>query len=45
LAYTNGARAAEGLDYVPLPDSLVTTIRSTWASDLKDASDKPLMLH
>jgi phosphate transport system substrate-binding protein len=44
-AYTNGARAAEDLDYVPLPDSLVTTIRSTWASDLKDASDKPLMLH
>lgn len=44
-AYSSGAKAAEDLDYVPLPDSLVTTIRATWVSDLKDSSNKPLALH
>lgn len=44
-AYTSGAKAAEDLDYVPLPESLVSTIRTTWSTDLKDGADKPLMLH
>lgn len=44
-AYSSGAKAAEDLDYVPLPESLVTAIRATWGSDLKDSANKPLALH
>ncbi|REG50915.1 phosphate ABC transporter substrate-binding protein (PhoT family) [Paraburkholderia sp. BL6669N2] len=29
-AFINGGRAAEDLDYIPLPDSVVTEIRSQW---------------
>jgi phosphate transport system substrate-binding protein len=34
-AYQNGAKMAEELDYVPLPDSLVQQVRSTWKSQIK----------
>lgn len=34
-AYRNGAPAAEALDYVPLPQSLVRQIRHTWKSQIK----------
>ncbi len=33
--YTNGDAAAKALDYVPLPDSLVTQIKTYWAANLK----------
>jgi phosphate transport system substrate-binding protein len=37
-AFTNGNHAAEDLDYIPLPDSAMTQIRSQWRDRLKDAS-------
>jgi len=40
-AYKNGAKEAEALDYVPLPDSLVALIRKEW-SNIKSADGKPL---
>jgi phosphate transport system substrate-binding protein len=36
-AYTGGDKMADDLDYVPLPDSLKTLIRSKWTG-IKDAS-------
>ena len=37
--YKDGAKMAEELDYVPLPDALLKQIRGSW-SDIKDASGK-----
>jgi phosphate transport system substrate-binding protein len=36
-AYANGDRMAEALDYVPMPDNVVSLIESSW-KNLKDAS-------
>ena len=33
---------AEELDYVPMPAKVVRDIQETWASEIKDASGKPL---
>ncbi|MBK8746079.1 phosphate ABC transporter substrate-binding protein PstS [Propionivibrio sp.] len=41
-SYKNGDNMAMELDYVPLPDSLVKLIHSSWAQ-LKDATGKPVM--
>lgn len=42
-AFKNGGRAAEGLDYIPLPDSVATEIRSQWRTGVSaDASRKPV---
>jgi len=41
-AYDKGDAMAEELDYVPLPDAVVSQIRASWKSQLKDASGKPL---
>jgi phosphate transport system substrate-binding protein len=38
-SYKNGAKMAEELDYVPLPDSLVKLIHASWGN-IKDASGK-----
>ncbi|MCX7162982.1 MAG: phosphate ABC transporter substrate-binding protein PstS [Rhodocyclales bacterium] len=40
-SYKNGAKMAEDLDYVSLPESLVKLIRTSWAN-VKDASGKPV---
>jgi phosphate transport system substrate-binding protein len=40
-AYEKGDRMAEDLDYVPVPDSVVRLIRSSW-KQLKDAGGKPI---
>jgi phosphate transport system substrate-binding protein len=40
-AYKNGAKEAEALDYVPLPDSLVALVRKAWG-DVKGTDGKPL---
>ncbi len=40
-SYKNGDKMAEDLDYVPLPESLIKLIRTTWAN-VKDASGKPV---
>jgi phosphate transport system substrate-binding protein len=41
-AYANGGKAAEELDFVPMPASVVTAVQGVWAKDIKDASGKPL---
>lgn len=41
-AFSNGDQAAEELGYIPLPDSVVTEIRSQWSAKMKDASGKPV---
>jgi phosphate transport system substrate-binding protein len=41
-ALKNGGKAAEELDYVPLPDSLVKLIQADWKAKLKDTSGKPV---
>ncbi len=33
-AYKNGAQSALQLDYVPMPDSVATLVRATWANQL-----------
>jgi len=42
-AYDKGDKAAEELDYVPLPDAVVALIKKTWAAEIKDADGKPLV--
>jgi phosphate transport system substrate-binding protein len=42
-AYEKGGQMAEALDYVPLPAPVVDQIKATWASEIKDASGKPLL--
>jgi phosphate transport system substrate-binding protein len=41
-AYAKGGKMAEDLDYVPLPAKVVGAIQKAWASDIKDASGKPI---
>jgi phosphate transport system substrate-binding protein len=41
-AFKNGGQAANDLDYISLPESVVTQIRSQWKSKVKDASGKSL---
>jgi len=36
-AYRNGTQMAAALDYVPLPQSLITQVRATWKSQIKGA--------
>ena len=38
-AYANGDKMAESLDYVPMPDNVVSLIESSW-KNIKDASGK-----
>ena len=40
-AYKNGGKLAADLDYVALPDTVVTKVRDAW-KDVKDKSGKPL---
>jgi phosphate transport system substrate-binding protein len=41
-AYSKGDKMAEELDYVPMPDKVVSAIQKVWATQVKDASGKPL---
>ena len=41
-AYAKGGKMAEDLDYVPLPAKVVAAVQKVWASDIKDASGKPI---
>ena len=41
-AYAKGDKMAEELDYVPMPNKVVDAIEKVWASEIKDASGKPL---
>ena len=35
---------AEELDYVPMPDQVVTAIQKMWTAEIKDGSGKPLFV-
>ena len=39
-SFKNGAKMADELDYVPMPDPVVRQIQSVWKSQIKDASGK-----
>ena len=41
-AYAKGDKMAEDLDYVPMPDKVVTAVQKVWASDIKDAGGKAI---
>jgi len=41
-AYKNGAKMAQELDYIPMPDSVVKQIETVWKKDIKDDSGKPI---
>jgi phosphate transport system substrate-binding protein len=41
-AYAKGGKMAEDLDYVPMPANVVRAIEQVWATEIKDASGKPL---
>jgi phosphate transport system substrate-binding protein len=43
-AYASGDKMAEDLDYVPMPDKVVDAIQKVWATQVKDASGKPLFV-
>ncbi len=41
-AYKTGNQAAEALDYVPMPASVVSLIRKSWGAEIKGPDGKPL---
>ncbi len=41
-AYKNGAKMAEDLDYIPMPDSVVKLIKDEWKKDIKGIDSKVL---
>jgi len=41
-AYEKGGKMAEALDYIPMPDAVVGSVKKTWNAEIKDASGKPL---
>ncbi len=43
-AFANGAKEAEALDYIPMPDNVVGLIKKTWAADIKTADGKALFV-
>ena len=43
-AYANGGKAAEALDYVPLPPTVVAQIEKTWATEIKTSDGKPVFV-
>ena len=41
-AFEKGDKMAEELDYVPMPNKVVSEIEKVWAKEIKDAGGKPL---
>jgi phosphate transport system substrate-binding protein len=41
-SYQNGDKLAMGLDYVPMPDSVVKQIQASWRANIKDMNGKPV---
>jgi len=41
-SFQNGQRMASDLDYVPMPDKVVSIIKSAWKSQIKDGAGKSL---
>ena len=42
-AYAKGDKMAEDLDYVPMPDKVVSAIKRVWSAQIKDKDGKPLV--
>ena len=43
-AYKNGDKAADDLDYVPMPASVKQQIEKLWATEIKDTAGKPIAI-
>ena len=43
-AFVNGDKAADDLDYVPLPDSVKALVRKQWAEQIKDSAGKSIAI-
>ncbi|HET8608159.1 MAG TPA: phosphate ABC transporter substrate-binding protein PstS [Burkholderiales bacterium] len=41
-AYANGDEMAEALDYIPMPDEVVSLIKSEWTQKITDTQGKPV---
>ena len=41
-AYKNGGQMAESLDYIPMPESVVSLIQAKWKSEIKGDGGKPI---
>jgi phosphate transport system substrate-binding protein len=41
-SFQNGAKMADELDYVPMPDPVVNQIKAVWKAQIKDAGGKPV---
>lgn len=41
-AYTHGGKAAEELDFVPMPAPVVSSVKGVWAKSITDGAGKPL---
>jgi len=41
-AYAAGGKMAQDLDYVPMPEKVVSAIHKIWATEIREASGKPL---
>jgi phosphate transport system substrate-binding protein len=41
-AYASGDQLALGLDYIPMPDAVVTLIHGEWKDKVKDVNGKPI---
>ena len=41
-SYAKGGKAAEELDYVPMPSNVVGDIQKMWSAEIKDSGGKPL---
>ena len=41
-SFNHGDAMARELDYVPIPDSVVSLIRAAWKREIKDGAGKPV---
>ncbi|MGE0036418.1 MAG: phosphate ABC transporter substrate-binding protein PstS [Xanthobacteraceae bacterium] len=41
-AYEKGDKMADELDYIPMPANVVSSVKKTWETEIKDNSGKPL---
>ena len=41
-SYAKGGKAAEDLDYVPMPANVIADVQKMWSAEIKDPGGKPL---
>jgi len=41
-SYKNGAKLAQDLEYIPLPDTVQTAVRTAWKNEIKGPDGKPV---